>query len=654
MGRSWSVVTPTSVEGAQLPATVRHPITHETFTLRLEGGSLLFEDGHGPPLEAVQIVGSGAHTRSFVAEADGVMRILPITEYAGKGFALSPGYEVPDHPGASRRVTDDCLNCHADQLPVVKGTRDRFASMPATAIGCSRCHGDARAHAKAQTDGQPDPGVRSPAKMPPERAADVCGACHLQGQVRVLRAGRRWDHHRPGAALSDTLAVFDRTQSGEAFNIASQAERLGRSRCAQVTGPSLNCTTCHAPHPTEAQPDRSAPCRSCHVAPERAKCTAPEGQRAEADCAQCHMPKGNTADVMHVQMTDHFIRKRPGQIPPPPKDGPLLWLNRPSDIAEDSGTAQRLLGRAYAEAHRLYGRPKDRARALAVLQKHLRPGADPDGWFDLASMARLGGDLAGARTAMTEALKRETPSADVYGAAADIALASGDATGALTHLEASLALAPHDVDRWTRKAMAQLALGQLDAAKATLDHAQTLDPRDPTPLIARGAVARLQGNLTEAIAHFEAAVALRPGHVQGWLDLCRAQLDGRAAAATRNCARGSGLGRGPGAKARFDGAFARVSLNEGNTRKAKMLALRTMVADQFNADAQMVAGVLAAEAGDVAAGRQALEKAVSIDPVMAEGWWHLSKVRAQGGDTAGATQARDRALALGYPATSEP
>ncbi len=68
------------------------------------------------------------------------------------------------------------------------------------------------------------------------------------------------------------------------------------------------CLTCHDPHDIprgqEAVAHYTEVCQSCHKDVAH-KVALPK----TSTCLTCHMPKRRTDDVVHVVMTDHFIRR---------------------------------------------------------------------------------------------------------------------------------------------------------------------------------------------------------------------------------------------------------------------------------------------------------------------------------------------------------
>src|SRR5262249_7228600 len=149
---------------------------------------------------------------AFLLErGDGYLFESPITWYSRKGkWALSPGYEA-DNPHFERFVTPTCLFCHSNQFDHVEGTENRYSQpvFRGHAIGCERCHGPGELHVRRpeRSGGEP-PNIVNPARLEPELREAVCQQCHLQGDVRVVRAGRMLTDFRPGLPLTSVESVF--------------------------------------------------------------------------------------------------------------------------------------------------------------------------------------------------------------------------------------------------------------------------------------------------------------------------------------------------------------------------------------------------------------------------------------------------------------
>lgn len=645
MGHSLGPVTGAVADAVGSGAVV-HPATGERFTVK--AGRVFAEVAdpgagvRGVEVEATHVIGSGAHTRSFARFADGALSMMPLTWYRSTGrWDLSPGYAVADHPAFYRQARAECVTCHGDPAATKPDTDARFEAAP-TAIGCSRCHGDARAHVEARLAGRAAAPV-VPTRLEPARAADVCGQCHLQGAVRVLRDGRRWDDMMPGMALGEVVAVFVHELAGRDYGIASHAERLGRSACAQAAPAAQMCTTCHAPHPTRAEPDRSAACRACHAegAGGAHACAGPGGD----DCAACHMARRPTSDIPHVAVTDHYIRVRPEAEARADADtGPLRWINRPPGV--DDAEADLLLGRAYAEHARAALDSAARTRAATLLTAALakRP-ADAAGWADLASMRRLGGDLPGARAALEEAVTR-APRAQWWADLARLRLAMADVGGARAAIDEASARRPGDADDMIVRAQLALATGAPFEALVAAFTAARPDQGDGEVL--RAAASR-PVDAAAAEAAYAAAVAHEPGDVASWLELCRVRAD-RAdwAGAEAACAAGARHARGAAAQTRFAGARARLALGRGDRQQAAELAGAAM--QSAPADAAFVLGRLALDAGRRDDAMALLDRAIGLDPTLGAAWAALAEVLRARGESALAARAARQARRLGAPA----
>jgi hypothetical protein len=232
-------------------------------------------------------IGSGNHAETYVHRtAQGRLTQLPLSRYRENGgfWAMSPGYDRPDHFDFRREVSDDCLFCHNGYPAVWNGG-------VAEGIDCQRCHGPGEAH------------VRKPSRATiyGARASDeVCFQCHLetvsQGIPNAVRLpGRGAFSYRPGTPLAEFKLHFD-IPGNDHFEINHAAYRMRQSRCAP-----LQCATCHEPH--HAGPRKASfreTCQGCHLF----------GHAAEtSDCVACHMAKRRTQDAVHVVMTDHRIQR---------------------------------------------------------------------------------------------------------------------------------------------------------------------------------------------------------------------------------------------------------------------------------------------------------------------------------------------------------
>ena len=315
MARSFRSVQP----DIQLPEfdgrAFLHEASRQTFTPQYSAGRNLVSrqqavSGFQPYEGSVDyVLGSGDHARSYLHRtATGELIEFPVSWYARRSgyWQMSPGYDRPGHQGFSRQINYRCMFCH-DAYPATKGQDGgtHFPSELPQGIDCERCHGPGEQHAK---DARPTSTV-NPARLPTERAMEVCLQCHLEttsGDLPGdrLRAGRDVFSYRPGEPLGDYRTYFDHAPNAgfaEKFEIVSSAYRLRQSACFRAQPAKLACTNCHDVHRASTRAETvvraSAVCVTCHRA----------GHSNRAECVSCHMPTREADDVPHVEITDHKI-----------------------------------------------------------------------------------------------------------------------------------------------------------------------------------------------------------------------------------------------------------------------------------------------------------------------------------------------------------
>jgi predicted CXXCH cytochrome family protein len=324
-------------------------------------------------------IGSGAAGRSFLVMRERYLFELPVTWYSRrKIWDASPGYEHEMEVRLNRAVEPSCLFCHSSRVQPIFGTQNRYGDPPflENGVSCERCHGPGSEHARnpAKTS------MINPATLEPELRDSVCNQCHLTGDARIERPGRRMAEFQAGQRLSDFATYFVRNDTRDNLKVTSHVERLAASKCKQVSGDKLWCGTCHDPHASDTSKvtdvKTQAACTACH----------PASHHRNENCAECHMPKSPVVDGGHGVLTDHGISF--------PKEGSRASGSR--DLIAYIGTAdERALGLAYAEL----GDPRARRHLL-----HATP-ADPEVRLRLASLEN---DDARA-AALYESVLRATP-----------------------------------------------------------------------------------------------------------------------------------------------------------------------------------------------------------------------------------------------------
>ncbi len=307
--------------------------------LRVRAGDVWARDEASSAPEARLVLTTGSHHyQTYWTEVgrEGELTAFPFVWLIAERRWL-PRHEAfldpPDAPSADVHWSSNCIQCHA-----VAGEprRDDARFSPRVAelgIACEACHGPGREHVARHQDpferyasrgrDVADPTIVNPARLPADRASEVCGQCHAYAYPRDEEEW--WRHgytasYRPGGELaaSRTLLTLDTLEGSRGPRldapIASvywkdgtirvggrEWNGLALSACrTRGEGPRrISCLSCHAMHDSEPddQLTRTKPgdaaCRGCHEA------TPPHAHHAEgsagASCLGCHMPKTSYA-----------------------------------------------------------------------------------------------------------------------------------------------------------------------------------------------------------------------------------------------------------------------------------------------------------------------------------------------------------------------
>ncbi len=287
--------------------------------------------------QITHIVGSGHHTNSHFWRDGEYLFQAPLTYYTqSEKWDLPPGYETTN-TGFSRKIDVECMSCHNGMPSVAEGSINKFTRMP-SGIDCERCHGPGELHVAEKRKGNivdvnkvADRTIVNPSRLPWKLQVDICQRCHLQGN-NVLKPGKKFTDFRPGMHLDSIFEIYmPQHQHGKAFYMAGHAERLQMSRCFQVSNKTtaanklnLTCITCHNPHVSVRKTNTelfNKACNNCHTAGGNAakmpcKATQVALSKANNNCVGCHMPSSGTADIPHVTVHDHYIRKPGNQTTP--------------------------------------------------------------------------------------------------------------------------------------------------------------------------------------------------------------------------------------------------------------------------------------------------------------------------------------------------
>src|SRR5690606_8955873 len=96
---------------------------------------------HAAPMDYV--VGSGRRAFAYLTQQDDLLFMSPLNFYTeAQKWDLAPGYQPDDPRRFDRRVTEECLSCHAGRIAIAGRQVDRFEDpvFEEMGIGCERCH----------------------------------------------------------------------------------------------------------------------------------------------------------------------------------------------------------------------------------------------------------------------------------------------------------------------------------------------------------------------------------------------------------------------------------------------------------------------------------------------------------------------------------
>jgi hypothetical protein len=330
MGRSMSSVTPAILPNLPPAGAIFDSAHNRHFSVSVQQGQLLqseWETGEDQKdvfretKKVEWLIGAGANgIGALVRRGDSVFE-APLTFYAKtRSWALSPGYEDADR-GFNRPIDGSCITCHSGRPNPVFGSAGQFREPPFSelAIGCENCHGPGQAHVLEMRKGSDaednSHSIVNPAKLSPWLADNICMSCHQTGGARILQPGKNYQDFRPGQPLDNTLAILMAPATREDpphTDLLQHYFSMLLSKCYQKSEGRLSCITCHSPHVQPSRDDAPAyyrgKCLGCHT---ESSCTLPQATRQEKevpdDCAGCHMPKRDIAEISHASLTNHRI-----------------------------------------------------------------------------------------------------------------------------------------------------------------------------------------------------------------------------------------------------------------------------------------------------------------------------------------------------------
>jgi Flp pilus assembly protein TadD len=374
-------------------------------------------------VEVQFVLGSASHGTSYLIDHDGYLSESPITWYSQKQrWDISPGFETANYH-FDRPIRPGCLYCHANRVEAIAGAINHFQKpiFEGHAIGCERCHGPGELHsARPEVTAGVDLTIVNPANLEPSLRDAVCKQCHLIGNYRVVRAGRREEDYRPGLPFQEFWTVLVQPADQADSRFVGQFEQMHESQCFIASSGRLGCISCHDPHKLPASDERSAyyrsRCLECHG--DRG-CSLPAkvrlAQSRDDDCTRCHMPPNSTSDITHAATADHRILRhqkgndasgnQPGNLHRPWRR-PVPFDRAPTD-AEDQAELRRDIGVAVC-------RDGENGASFALPLLEATVAARPDdmtAWeakaFALDRLGRYDESMASFRVALANEPTRE-------------------------------------------------------------------------------------------------------------------------------------------------------------------------------------------------------------------------------------------------------
>jgi predicted CXXCH cytochrome family protein len=472
-----------AIEGF-IPADFTHAASGVHYRIYLDQGEvwLSYERPNAPPGRTLKgkqqllfYLGSGRRGRTWLFEREGYWYEIPINWYAKKRiWDMTPHFLNTREMPFTLPVDPGCLHCHASHVQEsLPDARNHFSGppFPRGGLTCEDCHGDPAQHLAQGGKGP----IVNPAKLDAVRRDSICLECHLEGEVAVVRQGRKLVEFRPGDNLFDDAVFFeDGRKAGAAGRATSQWESLLESACKRASGDRLTCTTCHDPHESVSAEDRVTyyrnRCLMCHAG------LAAGHHDENPDCTSCHMPREETEDIAHEQVTDHRIQIIGKPFASPFASQVLAPIGGIQPGPRDTGIAWALLA--------LQGDRKAGEHAIPLLLQVERSdpeqATDAELHMELGFLEQVSGNSKRAAHEYQLALRADHFNETAGANLAVLKAQQGDFAAAVPLWERVFKDDPGASAAGTDLAIGECRLGQADVAEQTLRRVLVFSPDDGT------------------------------------------------------------------------------------------------------------------------------------------------------------------------------
>jgi predicted CXXCH cytochrome family protein len=446
-------------------------------------------------------VGSGEHGRAYFSWHDDFVFQSPVNWFTRAArWDLAPNLVGESHDQMFRPIQAVCVFCHADRAEPDETTTNHYLSqLPAhPAIGCERCHGPGSRHVASRTAGEAglDETIVNPRRLESYLREAVCEQCHLQGEVRILRAGRRTFDFRPGLPLHDFWTIFEpKPGIGQGTKAVGHVEQMHASRCFLASDGKLGCISCHDPHslpgPKEAAAFYRTRCLTCHKETS-CRLAPPVRQGKNGDsCTACHMPRIAPTDIAHSAITDHRVPRTPDKAPKVTKPNQEIVPHVPLVHFHEN-----LPPRGEA------GLRRDLALAIVQIVEEL-PAADPNRRAYASSAVPL-------LTAAFDASQTDVPALEGLGFVLWLLDQKSDAAFAF---DTALRVQPQQEKVLARAGALAAAMGRSQAAIDYWRRAVKVNPWMPTYHFGLAKALAATRDLPGALAECRTAIGLNPAIV---------------------------------------------------------------------------------------------------------------------------------------------